>query len=178
MAGYSVHENCSPQRAGLIEIQGKIVKVYTTAYLSYLGEVTIDASVSLDSSIIINKKYSGHTQGGLNMAASSYMFGETLQKALKSMITQLIADINSIDQGTIEGVREKSPVIQVPNLVESDSDKKTYSGVAANGVVKADGCPAEKNGVSIVSGTRSRTSVSSVLDSIKIPLRSLYYDRF
>lgn len=179
MAGYTVNENCTPERTGKIELQGKIVKVYTTAYMTYLGEVTIDAAISLDSSIVVSKKYSGHTTGGANVAASSTAFGKTLEKSLKSVTTQLIADIDSIDRGDlIVDTRDNKTVIPVQSSVESYSDKKMYETFAYESKLETVECPKEKNGMVIVSGTRSRTSVKVVLDNIKADLRTLYNDRF
>jgi uncharacterized phage infection (PIP) family protein YhgE len=114
--------------------------------MTYLGEVTIDAAISLDSSIVVSKKYSGHTTGGANMAASSTAFGKTLEKSLKSVTTQLIADIDSIDRGNqIVNTIDKKTEYPYNLQFESYSRMKIYETFADESTLETVECPKEKN---------------------------------
>lgn len=179
MAGYSVNENCMSERNGKIELQGKIVKVYTTAYMSYLGEVSIEANISLDSSLVIKKIYSGYNKGGANFTASANVFGGIIEKSLKSVTAQLINDIDSIDSGYLNvDNRVPETINQVQSSIKPDSGEILPE--VTNVDLKSDkvDCPGKKNGIVIESGKRSLSSIKYALDNIKIKLKSVYNDRF
>jgi hypothetical protein len=177
IAGYTVNEQCTPSD-DMLAINGKIVKVYTTAYMNYLGEVSINATITSGSMELLNKTYSGYKKEGVNWAASKEVFGNLLESSLKMAIDQLLHDIDSLDNKPSVALNSKevsadqfpsdsgtsaSPKQQVPNN-ESTVDKSS--------------CPNENGGIAIISGKRNISNIKMALDSVRLELNSVYKDRF
>lgn len=177
-AGYVVNENCKENENGIF-ISGKIVKVYTTAYMSFLGEVTIKATIKLDTLKIVNKTYSGYIEGGMNWAASGGAFRDILEQSLKSVTKQLIQDIDSIDNikpflaNAASTISENSRL----NINKSDSIILPIQNITVQNEDTFP-CPNEPNGFLRLSGKRDKCTIESALDSIKSDLQSVYCNRF
>jgi hypothetical protein len=166
--GYIVNENCASNGNNFL-ISGKIVKVYTTAYWTYLGEVTIKTSITRDSSEILNKTYTGYNKAGTNWAATAQVFGTVLEASLKSAVNQLVKDIDSLDDKTY--AEKTTP----------DNGAKTISEIPVSDTsAKIDtlAIPKENGGFAIIRGKRNLSSIRFLLDSIKTEFKSVYHDRF
>lgn len=169
-AGYVVNENCS-ETGNQFLVGGKIVKVYTTAYMNYVGEVTIKASITLDSTQILNKTYTGYKKGEMNWAATAESFGELLETSLKSATLQLISDIDSLDKSPPTGKTQSA----VETVAMAAPAQPTL-----NASINVDtlSCPQKSGDLVVIRGKRKISSTDRILDSMKRELTHLYYDRF
>lgn len=89
IAGYSVKTDCFEKDRKFI-INGQILKVCTIGYFGYEGKVIINVNVSSDSTIIINRSYTGLKRiGDPPCSYATKLFEKTLKDALDSAISQI-----------------------------------------------------------------------------------------
>ncbi len=176
-AGYVVRRNC-PQDSAALVVGGKIVKVYTTAYMTYLGEVTIDAMIKDRNRKLLERTYSGHKKSGANWAATSESFRDVLQQSLDMAISHFISDIDSLDRIDFSPTPAHetaglSPEAPVAPLQLSDTSVARYlqnsSGIE---------CPEKSGTVQVISGERSASGIKSVMDTVRLQLNRLYRERY
>ena len=96
-AGYEVRSNCSMDTSSLV-ISGEILKVYATAYMTYLGEVTIKASILRNQNKLLEKEYSGYKKTVINWVATDKSYRDILESSLQIALTKFMKDIDSLDQ--------------------------------------------------------------------------------
>ncbi len=77
-------------------LSGEILTVYCTALFSYEGNVSFIAKVLKDKKELINKRYSGKGSAGMNWAATSDGYGQSLSLALSNAVKQLVQDIDNL----------------------------------------------------------------------------------
>ncbi len=94
-AGYQVKRaEKNPETSAGLVLSGEILRVFCTAYLSYEGEVSFRTTVKRNGKEILEKTYLGEGEAGLNWAATSKSYGETLSSALAIAISDLVHDID------------------------------------------------------------------------------------
>lgn len=77
-------------------LTGDILTVYCTALFSYEGEVSFFARVRNDGEEILAKRYTGKGSAGLNWAATSSGYADSLTLALANAIHEFVADLNTV----------------------------------------------------------------------------------
>ncbi len=165
-AGYNVQRNCIQDGSSFV-INGSILKVYTTATFSYLGEVSFKASVKMNNATIFQKEYLEHQNGGTNWGATNESFRNLLERSLSLSIENLIHDIDSLDNlsaSLIHSVGLESDNTALPELNLYDS-------------YKAD-CPGGNGEMKVVSGKYDLYNISYTMSSIKTSMNTLYKQRF
>lgn len=165
-AGYNVRKNCVPDGSSFV-INGSILKVYTTATFSYLGEVSFKASVKMNNAIIFEKEYLEHQNGGTNWAATNESFRDLLEQSLSLSIDKLIHDIDSLDNLSASRIHSASLGSDDPTLPELN----LYDSFKAD-------CPEKNGGMKVVSGKYDLYNISYTMSSIKSSLNTLYKQRF
>jgi hypothetical protein len=96
-AGYTVlHRDASQASLHDALLSGEILTVYCTALFSYEGEVSFIAKLTKDGKERLNKRYSGKGTAGLNWAATSDTYGQSLALALSDAVKQLIQDLENL----------------------------------------------------------------------------------
>lgn len=97
-AGYSVSvRNPKMSLPPGILLSGEILTVYCTALFSYEGKVSFIAKVIKDNKELIDKRYSGKGSAGLNWAATSDAYDQSLSLALSSAVKQLVKDVENLN---------------------------------------------------------------------------------
>lgn len=165
-AGYSVRKNCVPDGSSF-DIKGSIIKVYTTATFSYLGEVSFKASVKVNNATIFEKEYLEHQNGGTNWAATNESFRKLLEQSLSLSIDDLIYDIDSLDNLSASRIHSAS-------LGSSDQalpELNLYDSFKAD-------CPENNGGIKVVSGKYDLYNITYTMSTIKTSLNALYKQRF
>ncbi|MBN2037740.1 MAG: AgmX/PglI C-terminal domain-containing protein [Chitinispirillaceae bacterium] len=177
-SGYEIKKECDDSGDAFV-INGKILKVYTTAYMTYLGEVTLAAVIKLNQSTLIEKKYSGHKKTGINWAASQEAFSDVLEKSLEIALSKFIKDIDSLD-ATIQYADMPSAHNDTSQTIEKPATTAMVVPIENNMSQKkhAPSCLEKHGGILVISGKRGVSSIKRVLDSIKLQLTSLYKDRY
>ncbi len=77
-------------------IEGTIARVFCTALFSYEAEVSFFATVRKNGKDVISRQYHGSGSAGVNMAATSGSYKESLNRALADALRSLLADIKSV----------------------------------------------------------------------------------
>jgi len=183
--GFTVVPGDTPLVMHRLKLTGEILKVYTTAYFSYVGEVTVEASFSDSSRTLLTKKYTGHCKPGSNWAASSEMFGETLGKALHETATQIANDADSLLR-----VAASSTVSAPPDTARPAGSEKIPSAVGTSIVAQGSSaikdtapskfsgkCPNKDNGTVILRGKRDPSVLKEKFTAACSEARLLYNDR-
>lgn len=174
-AGYEVRNNCPKDTSSLI-IEGEILKVYTTAYMTYLGEVTINASILRKQNKLLEKKYSGHKKAGTNWAATEESFRDVLESSLQTAMSTFISDIDSLDQIDLEpDLIIAKAEDEDQNKIEVVTDSLTSPSIIDSTKFK---CLAKHGTITKISGPRSISSIKAVMDSMKHKMNSLYKERY
>lgn len=92
--GYKIAKVNTPTTAPVLT--GDILTVYCTALFSYEGEVSFFARVKKDGEEILARRYTGKGSAGLNWAATSSGYADSLTLALANAIHELVADLNTV----------------------------------------------------------------------------------
>jgi len=74
-------------------LKGEILRVYCSAYFTYNAEVIFIAKIEKNNNVILNKSYVGEGSVGLNLAATSEGYGDSISLALSNAIRELIGDL-------------------------------------------------------------------------------------
>lgn len=93
--GFAVARDDGGRAAGP-RVAGQVRTVYCRAFMSYEGKVSFVASVSENGKNLINKRYSGKGSAGLNMAATSASYNQSLARALAEAVGDLVADLKGL----------------------------------------------------------------------------------
>lgn len=173
-AGYHVAKNCVNSDNAFI-ISGKILTVYTTAYLTYLGELTVQASIASASGTLLDKKYAGHSKTGTNWAATSESFAHVLEGALKQVVAELVADLDSLDKQTAASSLPATPdaIAQPDSPVLADTNSTTSPDRYES--TQSIKCP---DSMLTIQGVRTRSGIKPAIDSIRLMLKRLYNERY
>jgi len=91
-AGYRVVESAADDSTAA-QIEGTVARVYCTALFSYEAEVSFFATLRRDGKDVINQQYHGTGSAGVNMAATSGSYKDSLNRALADALRSLIADL-------------------------------------------------------------------------------------
>jgi uncharacterized lipoprotein YmbA len=91
-AGYRVVESAADDSTAA-QIEGTVARVYCTALFSYEAEVSFFATLHRDGKEVINQQYHGTGSAGVNMAATSGSYKDSLNRALAAALRSLIADL-------------------------------------------------------------------------------------
>jgi len=93
-AGFEVikQENLDEIDSDLV-LKGEILRVYCSAYFTYNAEVSLIAEIEKNKDVISRKAYNGKGSVGLNVAASSKGYGDSISLALSNAIRELIGDL-------------------------------------------------------------------------------------
>jgi hypothetical protein len=76
-----------------VRFEGTVVRVFCTALFSYEAEVSFSAVVRKNGEAVIDRHYHGTGTAGVNMAATSGSYKESLNEALRSALRSLLADL-------------------------------------------------------------------------------------
>ena len=77
-------------------LDGDVLTVYCSAYLTYEGEVSFMARVEKGGEELLDRRYTGTGSIGLNWAATSDSYGRSLALALSNAVNTLVADLRSL----------------------------------------------------------------------------------
>ena len=77
-------------------LDGDVLTVYCSAYLTYEGEVSFMARVEKGGEKLLDRRYTGTGGIGLNWAATSDSYGRSLALALSNAVNTLVADLRSL----------------------------------------------------------------------------------
>jgi hypothetical protein len=173
--GFRVISADTPAVVSRLSLSGELLKVYTTAYSSYVGEVTIQAKFTDSNRTLVEKKYTGHFNSGANWAASSQMFGETLEKALHDAVAQIAGDADSLYRQPALPVPQE-PVVKAAAV--SDTAKAAHDAVRKTAPEEFQGkCSEKSGGVTVIRGKRSSSAVRDKFSEVCLGARSLYDER-
>jgi hypothetical protein len=92
-AGYTVKWASPATAAERIQMSGQVLTAYCRAMMTYEGEVSFMVQLTVDGKPVINRRITGRGGAGMNWAASSEGYGESLSIALRSAIADLVAQI-------------------------------------------------------------------------------------
>jgi hypothetical protein len=76
-----------------VRFEGTVARVFCTALFSYEAEVSFFAVVKKSGEAVIDRQYHGTGTAGVNMAATSGSYKESLNEALRSALRSLLADL-------------------------------------------------------------------------------------
>lgn len=95
-AGYRVSVSETPTTSSpTATLSGDVVTVYCSAMFSYEGEVSFFARLMKDGKEILAKRYTGKGSAGLNWAATSTGYADSLSLALADAIRPLVEDLHA-----------------------------------------------------------------------------------
>lgn len=93
-AGYTViPAESDAASAGAVRIEAEITKVYCDVIFSYEGDVWMNVYLSRQDNAPIANSYHGSGSAGLNWAATSDSYAESLARALRDAVTQVMTDL-------------------------------------------------------------------------------------
>lgn len=93
-AGYTVvPPESDASSTGAIRLEAEIIKVHCDVIFSYEGDVWINVYLSRQDNAPIANSYHGSGSAGLNWAATSESYAESLARALRDAITQVMTDL-------------------------------------------------------------------------------------
>ena len=171
-AGYKISHLCKKDQNNIM-IKGQILKVYTTANLSYLGEVTVQSTIGIGENELLKKDYSCTSKLGTNWGFSDYPYKNILEKTLSLVIDSLIIDIQTIDTS-------KSHLLLSANINENDFTRSTFTQDnkqnIGSGLKKLE-CPKNDGEFTSSIGKGIIFRIKLALDSIKYELKSIFKDR-
>jgi hypothetical protein len=78
---------------GVISLQAEILTVYCDVYLTYDGEVSMMVILEGKERDTIRKQFEGEGGVGLNWAATSESYAESLALALKDVISKILTEV-------------------------------------------------------------------------------------
>lgn len=81
------------QGSQLPVLDGDILTVYCSAYLEYEGEVSFIARIQNAGVEVLNKRYTATGSVGLNWAATSESYEQSLSLALANAVRDLVSDL-------------------------------------------------------------------------------------
>lgn len=90
-AGYQIADHTSDQS---YTIEGKILKVFASAYFIYHGRMEVEISLKKGPEILFTKLYQTKESPGINWAAQSSTCVRTLELNLQKICQQFVTDIN------------------------------------------------------------------------------------
>lgn len=93
-AGYTVVGSAADDPAAP-QIEGTVTRVFCTALFSYEADVSFFVVLRRDGKELVNRQYHGTGSAGVNMAATSGSYKESLNKALADALSDLLADIRT-----------------------------------------------------------------------------------
>jgi hypothetical protein len=154
-------------------LQGSLQKVYCTAYWVYEGEVRFSAKLTgRDSSVLLDKKYSGYGNAGVNMAARDEEFGRTLGIALQDA-SRLLADdiIKTLHPSAA------APQTQATTAASTQAVAGTAPATENLSARSTDSLCALNKKCVVISGSRSFESVKTALGRLDSIARKKQDDR-
>jgi hypothetical protein len=93
-AGYTVvPAESNAASAGAVRLEAEITTVYCDVIFSYKGDVWMNVYLSGQDSAPIANSYHGSGSAGLNWAATSDSYAESLARALRDAVMQVMADL-------------------------------------------------------------------------------------
>ena len=96
-AGYKAKVLSQPDKPKeSLLIQGEVVRVFCTAYMTYEGQVSLAVRLELNGEEVFNKRYLGRAKSGLNWAMTATSYNRVLSLALQDAARQFIKDLNGI----------------------------------------------------------------------------------
>jgi hypothetical protein len=93
-AGYTVISKVEgPQTQAILS--GDIVNVFCDAYFTYNGQVSLHVKLNKNGKDILSKSYLGKGSAGMNWAATSDAYAQSLALALSDALKQMVSDLNA-----------------------------------------------------------------------------------
>lgn len=89
-SGYEVVDSAQ----GAAVIDGKVVNIDCTSYMTYEGKVGLDVKLKRGNEVILDKTYFGKADEGLNWAMTSKSYAIVLQSALRNVLIQVMSDVD------------------------------------------------------------------------------------
>ena len=95
-AGYSVvkSETNGDDTESAVMVSGEINQIYCDVYFNYDGKAIVILKAQQNGKDIVNNTYTGSGSAGMNWAASSEAYNESLAKALQVVMEEFINELN------------------------------------------------------------------------------------
>lgn len=175
--GYTVETTCG-NNSDAITLNGAVIRVYTTAYNVYQGEVVVEVEASRFESKLFTTQFTGYKKQGDFWSTSKNASVKILGQALDSFIEQLVDKMNQAGSASTEPVDDNEkylPQITEPVNSENLPNRAAQSESYQNDVSQ---CTMISTGFSILSGNRSRSSINDGLSNIGPSIRPIYRDQY
>lgn len=93
-AGYTVSPKTEGQQTAAV-LSGDILNVFCDAFFTYDGQISLNVTLRRNGSDLLSKTYLGKGTSGMNWAATSEGYAESLALALSDALKQMTADVNA-----------------------------------------------------------------------------------
>ena len=80
----------------VVAVSGSVLNAFCDMYMSYTGQVSLQAKVNKGNNEVITKHYNGEGSAGLAVAATGESFGASLSLALRDALKKFMADLESM----------------------------------------------------------------------------------
>lgn len=169
--GFAVVDSASESERQPLTLNGEILKVYTTAYFTYNGEVAVMATFQKNGNLVLQKKYTGASQVGTNWVASAEAFASVLDSALIQSVDRLVHDADSL-------YRTVEEPATTTGFGGSETDDSLQRAEKKGDVSKlCDQCSLTNNGVVILSGNRTPSTIKQKMLEVSSEARRVFNRR-